>query len=181
MPSPITEPVVYQAAFEALARAVRLDEQPALIQALRGLGYDRRNELTQYPPEVLRAVLDPLVGHAFPALPREEGYRALGHQAFRAYRSTLVGQVAMAALSMLSVERAMRLAVRAFRTVSNFSEHEVVPVGDRELLYRARRTTLPPRYTQGLLEELLVGTRNRNVTLTVLDQTADQLDFRLTW
>ena len=58
MPSPITEPVVYQAAFEALARAVQLDEQPALIQALRGLGYDRRNDLTQYPPEVLRAVLE---------------------------------------------------------------------------------------------------------------------------
>ena len=57
----------------------------------------------------------------------------------------------------------------------------MMSIAQHALLYRARRTTLPPRYTQGLLEELLVGTRNRNVTLTVLDQTAEQLDFRLTW
>jgi uncharacterized protein (TIGR02265 family) len=182
MPGPQKEDrVVYQSAFDALARAVDLDHEPGLIEELRGLGYDRRAEVTEYPPKVLQAVLLRLVSHAFPALPMEVGCRELGRTAFQAYRSTLVGQVAMAAVSLLSVERALRLAVRSFRTVSNFSEHEVLPAKERELLYRVRHTILPPEYTQGLLEGLMVSTRNPHVVVTLTDRTTDPLEFRLTW
>src|SRR5690242_16869127 len=107
MPNAMSEPVVYQSAFESLARAVQLDDKLDWIDRLRSLGYDRQNELTHYPPATLRAVLDELTARSFPELSRDEGYRALGRRAFRAYRTTLVGLVAMAALSMLSVERAL--------------------------------------------------------------------------
>jgi uncharacterized protein (TIGR02265 family) len=177
----MSEPVVYQSAFESLARAVQLDQKPELIEALKTLGYDRRNELTHYSPNVLRAVLDHLVTVCFPDMAPDEGYLAFGRKAFLAYRSTLVGQVAMAALSMMGVERALKLAVRAFRTVSNFSQHEVLKLEDRALLYRVHRTTLPVPYLQGLLEELLVGSRHGDVKLTLSDRTAEQVDYKLTW
>lgn len=181
MPSPITERVVYQSGFETLARAVELDKKPELVDELTKLGYDRQHELTEYPPEVLRQVLDTLVKRAFPELAPDEAYRQMGHRSLQAYRSTLVGQVAMAALSMLGMERALKLMARSFRTVTNFSEHEVLPVGERELHYQVRHTILPVGYLRGVLEELLVGSRHQEVKLEVLDQTAEQILFRFTW
>lgn len=181
MASPIAERVVYQSGFETLARAVELDKKPELIAELRGLGYDREKELTQYAPQVLRAVLEALARRTFPELPPEDAYREMGKRSLKAYRSTLVGQVAMAALSMLGVERATKLLARSFRTVTNFSEHEVLPIGERELHYQARHSILPVHYLQGVLQESLATGRHKDVQVELRDQTAETFLFRVTW
>jgi len=119
--------------------------------------------------------------HAFPILSIDQGFEALGRQSFRAYRSTLVGQVVMAAMSMIPLERVVRLAARGFKSVSNYYENEVRRQGERQLIYSTLRSTIPGAYTKGLLLELLAGSHNENVRVRLESETPERTDFSLSW
>lgn len=172
---------VYHPAFDTMARAVDLDRNPELIEELKSkTGYDRRKPAPAYPPEVAQAVLDLLARRCFAQLPLNEAFEAFGKKAFDAYRSTLIGQVVMAALSMVSVERAVRLALRAFQSVANFTRHEVLRPSEDVVLYRAHHSIMHPYYMLGLLKGLMRASRNPGVKVEIGAITEAYTDFTFT-
>lgn len=173
---------VYHPAFDTMARAVNLDANAALIDELKDkTGYDRRAPSVAYKPEVAQAVLELIARRCFADQPLSEAYRLFGQRAFSGYRATLIGQVILAAVSMMGVERAVRLALRGFQSSANFTRHEVLRPGERQLVYRAHDSIMPPQYVLGLFEELMKASHNRNVKVSIGSITDAHTDFNFTW
>jgi len=180
--TPPNRRVVYQAAFEALLRGVQAESNPALVTALAACGYTVARPNREYPNELLLRVLELLAERCFPALARAAAYEQLGRQAFQGYRATLVGRVVLAALHLASVPQALQMAVRGFQSVTNYAVHEVVPAGPQHLIYRVHHLLIPPRYTLGLLKELLTASGHKAVTVRVDSAAApDYVDFHVQW
>ncbi len=173
--------VVYQQGFEPILQAGQVAQKPQLIEHLQRLGYDFHRPVTEYPPAVLLAVLDTVAREAFSEMTQDEAYAHIGHQAFRAFRLTLVGKVVLAALGMMDVERTLRLAIRGFNSTANFARHEVVREGPRRLIYRTHQALLPRAYVRGILDEMLDASRHAEVKLELGADTATHRDFIFTW
>lgn len=172
---------VYDSAFDTMARALDLDGKPELIAELKEkTGYDRKHPAPSYSPEVTQAVMDLLARRCFSGMPLDDAYERFGGQAFGGYRATLVGRVVLAALSMVSVERALRLALRSFQGMANFTRHEVIHVSDEVLVYRAHSSIMHPRYLLGVLKELMLGSRNPEVKVELTEHTLEHTDYTFT-
>lgn len=173
---------VFHPAFDTMARAVGLDSNPQLIAEVKEkTGYDRKSPAPGYPPEVAVAVIDLLARRCFATLPLEDAYEAFGRRAFAGYRATLIGQVVMAALSVVSVERAVRLALRGFQSTANFTRHEVLKPGDQHVVYRTHDSIMPPRYLLGILKELMLASRNPDVKVEITAREPHHVDYSFTW
>ena len=180
--TPPTRRVVYQAAFEGLLRGVHSEHNPALVTALAAAGYTVAHPNREYPNKLFLHVLELLADRCFPTLAHEDAYEQLGRQSFQGYRTTLVGRVVMAGLHLASVPQALQLAVRGFQSVTNYAVHEVVPLEPQHLIYRVHHLLIPPRYTLGLLHELLAGSGHKAVTLRVDSAAAPAyVDFHVQW
>ncbi len=174
--------VVYQAAFESLMRGVQAENKPTLVTALAACGYTVAHPRREYPSELLLRVLELLAERCFPTMTRDDAYEQLGRQSFQGYRATLVGRVVMAALHLASVSQALQLAMRGFQSVTNYAVHEVLAEGPHHLIYRIHYLTIPPRYTLGLLKEVLAGSGHTAVTFRVDSGAAtDHVDFHVHW
>ena len=180
-PTAPVERVVYQAALESLTRAVEADQKPALITELRErCGYDLHRPRLTYPPTILPQVITLLAERCFPELILKEALRALGHQGFTAYRTTMVGRVVLASLQTATLPRALKLFSQGIATATNFTTYTVTPVDAQTVIFRAHDTYSPPYYVLGMIEGLLEGCGQMEVTVTLIrDNAPYEVDYEL--
>jgi uncharacterized protein (TIGR02265 family) len=180
--SPPNRKLVYQAGIESLLRGVDWDKQPGLREALVKAGYDPARPQREYPLEVAQRLMELLAERCFAGMNREDAFEQLGHQAFQGYRGTLTGRVVMAALHLANIPRCLQMVIRGFQSITNFTVHEVITESPTHLIYRTHHSGMPPRYTLGVLKELMGSAGHKSIRYDI-DRAAmpEYVDFHLRW
>lgn len=176
VPAETTDYVVFEGLFR---RALHLEANSPLAEALREIGFDLRAPKGRYPSSVWKAALDVAARHQYRDLTLEQGHRELGRLFAAGFFETIVGKVIGSIIPFLGPDRLMaRMPQFTSMTMSGIAV-EAVQEGEKQwrLKYQSRHAS--GEFAAGAIEAGVVKTK-LPVTVQVENRNEDGFDLLVT-
>ena len=129
MPEP-SQPLVFSHSLQSLlSRAFPSGVPAALKEKLRGMGVElERPLLPAYPKDTWSRCVEHGARYAFPAEPRELGWRRMGERMVEGYQETMIGRAMFSTLRLLGPRRMLLRSQKSFRSGNNYTEVRLTDV-----------------------------------------------------
>jgi len=147
-PAETTEYSVFEGLFR---RALRVDHDSPLADALREVGFDLRVPKGRYPSEVWRAALDVAARHRFPDLTLEQGHHELGRLFTAGFFETIIGKVIGSIVPLLGTDLWLARMPKFANMTSTGLSLEVERAGEKRWRLRYRSRTASAHFVTGAL------------------------------
>lgn len=174
--------IIKHVSVEAVLRGLKVDARsPEWPEVLRLCGDGRAGLAAEVPVERFRALLELLAARHFPGLPRNEQLLRVGASLLDGYRSTLLGNVQLAALPLLGPEGILKRAPDMVARTTNFGTRTAEQRAPRDWVLRFRGVPLPGDYYLGMLGALLQATGVQGPQLRWEQVGPEDMDFYARW
>lgn len=118
--------VIGQAAIEAALRGLELEQDTELLSALKQkFGYDVKFPKSKLPITTMVAIAEHLWQNYYRHLNRERAMFEIGRKSMWGYRRTFLGRVALVALPLVPVERAMQKLPSLMSSNVNYGKRRI--------------------------------------------------------
>jgi uncharacterized protein (TIGR02265 family) len=176
VPAETTDYAVFEGLFR---RALRVDANGPLADALRGIGFDLKAPKGRYPGHVWRAALDVTAGHQFPNLSPSEAHRELGRLFTAGFFETIVGKVIGSIIPFLGTDRMMARMPKFAAMATSGIGLETAREGERtwRLKYTSRHASAD--FMAGAMEGGVAKTKVP-VTVVIENRREDGFDIVVT-
>lgn len=179
VPPPSAEHFTEASAFEGMFDRA-LAPTGAFADELRAAGYDVKRPELRYPTRVWHACLEVARRHTFPTLPREEGFRRLGHRFMDGYFETLVGKLAAVGLPLFGLEGALKRTPRNWAMSQPQLGIELTKQGERHYTMTLREDGMLPDFCAGLIEASARPTKQA-AKVEIVERTPSSCVISVRW
>jgi uncharacterized protein (TIGR02265 family) len=167
---------------EAMLKGLRVEEGSAeWPEVLRLCGDGKGGLASEVPVEHFRQLLLLLADARFGHLPLAERLARVGASLLAGYRTTLLGQVQLAALHLVGPERFLRKAPDIVGRTTNFGARSSEERAPRDWVVRFRGVPLPGDYYLGMLRGFLTATGVQSPRTRWEQVGPEDMDFFAAW
>ena len=182
-PAPLTE-VVFATTVRGLFH-VALKEKipPRFAQRMLEAGLDVTQPApAQTPRAKWNTWLQIAVEELWPDLPRDQGFRKLGHLTVSGFTQTLAGKAQAAMARLLGPRRILDQIRNSLNSGCNYNQTRVEPLGDRHVRYWINETgEQHPEFFAGLLQSAVEMAGGSNVVVKLLEVGPQGATYDVTW
>jgi uncharacterized protein (TIGR02265 family) len=128
----MSERVSFEGSFEALfVKAYKAQRTPKLERELLALGLDLSKLKPAYPYALFLQAMELSAGHYHPGENLESALVKMGLRLVESYFETMMGKPLLAMVRLLGPKRTLMRMKHNFRTANNFSDTELVELGEK--------------------------------------------------
>ena len=182
-PAAPRDPVVYDVAIEGLyVKGLGNRLTPALKAKLKGLGLDLDARLRPtYSRDLWARGLELTVDELYAGVPREEGFRRLGHVVLEGTAKTLIGKTILSMAKLMGPRRAIPRLPGAFSSLNNFVLCRPTELSPNEYELWLSDCYNHPSYMKGGLEAALTATGAKELVVEQTAREGESVTFRVRW
>jgi uncharacterized protein (TIGR02265 family) len=166
---------------EALFRPEGIPVTPALKDELLAAGLDLDRLAATCPLPLLRLAFDIARRHAFPALPRADGFRQVGRAFVNGFKQTPIGWVFRAMAPVFGPDRTIQTLPRYLSAVREDMPLQVTAVGERRYELSSSDANANPHFLAGCLEGVLETAGAKRFTVDVSAANTDGFTLDIRW
>jgi uncharacterized protein (TIGR02265 family) len=149
---------------------------------LRAAGMDLSKKLLPaYGFETWKRCLEVAVTDLYGRLPRDEGYRRLGHDMVQGMGKTVIGRAMVGVARLLGPLRALRRLDHNLHSADNYVQARITELSSHWCEVGINEVMNQPGYYQGILEACLEMAGAREIRVELIGREGNGASFLVQW
>lgn len=167
---------------EAVLKGVGGYDDPRLLELIKErCGEDLKQPQLQYSHDLDDKFLNAVREYRFPNLEKRAGMVALGRATALGYTRTLLGQVMVAPLKVVTLDRALHLLVRMLGTNVQFGQRTLLKVAEHHYILQFRDDPRNQAFIEGIIRQFIDGYNLPQATVELEPVDKFAFDVRIRW